>query len=307
MTVAAPEIEEETTTTQGEPEAAAESQPKGLFKWSQYVHVGDGAEECDNGENGKCRNAEHFHGWVRLPNQFQMRDITEKAMAAKARRIRTLRDEESDARVIMEDELQVLLDTGMKDVVIDEIIDKDYQAIYVEAVREVDEIEGDIPELESEEDEEEDSEASRKFAGIDQDREEYARLKDLPLDERGEDFKALEERVAEHSRAIEEARERIIQGRRAPLEQRSMEDLVGIIRRDRIELAGAEAYLNAFNTWQWYVCTYKPVSHGRPGERYFSSYNAMRYEADEDVIEALVLVFEDLRSRLAHSRAVKKS
>src|SRR5262245_39990006 len=39
-----------------------------LFSFSGFVHVGPGARECEDGEDGSCGNPLHFHDWCRLPN-----------------------------------------------------------------------------------------------------------------------------------------------------------------------------------------------------------------------------------------------
>jgi hypothetical protein len=285
------------------PESAAERNVAALFKWSEYVHVGIGAEECGNRENGKCRDPEHFHAWCRLANQFQMRDITEKANAARARRVMSLKDPDSDARIIMEEELRRIRDSDMKDILIDEILDQDIQEVMLEAVRTVDDIDAEIPELESEGSDE----PVKLYAHIDQDREEYRRVRDLPEDERGEDFERLEKRVQEHAQAVTEERDRILQVKREPLDSMGWDQLIEIVRTDRIKEEGEQAFLQAFNTWHWFVCTFKPVPQGRPSERVFSSYNAMRHESDPLVVAAIEATFADLESRLATSRAVGKS
>jgi ribosomal protein L16 Arg81 hydroxylase len=284
------------------PESAAERNVAALFKWSEYVHVGIGAEECENRENGKCRDPEHFHAWCRLANQFQLRDITEKSHAARARRIMALKDPDSDARIIMEEELQRIRESDMKDLLIDEILDQDFNEVMLEAVRTVDDIDAEIPELESE-----GEEPVKLYATIDQDREEYRRLRDLPEDQRGEDFDKLEQRVEAHAKAVTDEKDRILKVKREPLEKMDWDQLIEIVRSDRIKEEGDQAALQAFNTWHWYVCTYKPVPQGRPSERVFSSYNAMRYEADSAVVAAIEATFADLESRLATSRAVGKS
>jgi hypothetical protein len=67
-------------------EAEAEKSHERLFKWSQWVHVGAWAQECEKRLTGDCTDEEHFHAWIRLPNPFQIRDITAKARAARARK-----------------------------------------------------------------------------------------------------------------------------------------------------------------------------------------------------------------------------
>jgi hypothetical protein len=59
-----------------------------LFRYSSWVHIGGGAEDCEEAETGTCADPLHFHAWCRLPNQLQHADIRERALASKARRIR---------------------------------------------------------------------------------------------------------------------------------------------------------------------------------------------------------------------------
>jgi hypothetical protein len=204
----------------------------------------------------------------------------------------------------MEEELQRIRESDMKDLLIDEIVDQDFNEIMLEAVRTVDDIDAEIPELESEGS---DDEPAKLYAHIDADREEYARLKALPEDERGEDFERLGKRVEEHKDAVMRERDSIMKAKREPLEGMDWDQLIEIVRTDRIREEGEQAFLQAFNTWHWFVCTYKPVPQGRPSERVFSSYNAMRHEADPQVVAAIEATFADLESRLATSRAVGKS
>jgi hypothetical protein len=82
--------------------------PNELFKYSAWVHVGQGAEDCEEARDGHCGNPLHFHAWCRLPNQLQHEDIRERALAAKARRIRQLRDPEADAYEILESDMSEL-------------------------------------------------------------------------------------------------------------------------------------------------------------------------------------------------------
>lgn len=305
---AAPPPEVETPVEEKAVEAAAEKSNDELFKWSSWVHVGAGADECDKRFDPRCKEEGHFHAWVRLPNPFQIRDITEKARAAKARRLRLLRDESSDPRVILESELDDLRDGGesLKDILADEIIDKDFPDDYSAAIRAVD----DQPDMawEPDEDGPENQETPKLWANIDQDREEYQRQLELDEEARSEDYPELEKTVAAHSKAIEAEMAKIQEPRKKALLERPMDELIDVIRRDRMEQQGTEAYLHTFNTWQWYACTYKPRADGkRPKERVWSDINAMKYESDGDVILSLRQTFEELEARMARSRQAKNS
>jgi hypothetical protein len=123
---------------------------------------------------GDCGDEEHFHAWIRLPNPFQIRDITEKARAARARKKKELDDETSDARVTLEFDLQDLAATT-KEVIVNEIVDKDFADDYRKAVREVDtQLDPDYAPKD------EDDEIPKLWEHIDQDREEYERQRQHP-------------------------------------------------------------------------------------------------------------------------------
>src|SRR3954467_14400079 len=124
------------TTPETKPTAATQPR-KELFRWSDWVHVGDGAEECLHRTDGACKNEDHFHAWIRLPNPYQRKDILEKARAARARRMRTLRDTESDARAVIDDDLDTIRQDGDKGILVDELIYARSQEIAFEATREV--------------------------------------------------------------------------------------------------------------------------------------------------------------------------
>src|SRR4051812_30709654 len=93
----APTADEETVPADESP-AVAEQSREELFRWSTWVHVGDGADECalaqavgdSDYKLGKpiptCEDPGHFHAWLRLPNPLQRRDIVDKARAARARK-----------------------------------------------------------------------------------------------------------------------------------------------------------------------------------------------------------------------------
>lgn len=279
--------------------AAAGTPRKELFKWSQWVHVGDGAQDCAHAEDGKCGDDEHFHGWCRLPNPYQAKDILEKARAARARRMRTLRDPDSDARAVIEDDLQVIRDSGAREILVDEIVNVMQSEFTVEATREV--MDYDKPQDQLEDDEEgEDGEEPKQYALIDQDIEEMRRLRELPEDQRGEDYEGLVRHVEAYRQAVEEAEERIRAPRRETLMAKTWDELIEIVRQDRMENDASEAFLNAYQLWHWFACTYKRRGND---ERAFKDFTQMKLNTPTDVIEALRLTFDDLESRLKRSRA----
>lgn len=299
--------EPETTTDEAappaEPIAEAERSRDDLFEYSRWLHLGEGALDCPDARTGKCQTTEHFHAWIRLPNPLQIRDIAEKAKAAQARRRRMLKDQQTDAWVILEDGLDELRDEAMRDLIVEDLVGENFHEVYQDAVREV---------LNREEDDaepdEETGETPKLYDHIGQDQEEYERLAQLPEEQRDADeFNALERRVADYSRDLDAEIKRLQEPRRESLKEKSTDELVDLIRQKRIASEGADAYINAFNTWQMYVCTFKPRDKGVPRERYFSDINSLKHDQPSAVVQALQQNFRDLEIKLARSRGLGNS
>lgn len=292
--------EQDTTTA---PESAAERGTHGLFKWTSWVHVGAGAAECEHRFDNACEDDEHFHAWVRLPNPYEVRDLTDKARAAQARKLRMLRDPDSDAFVILDSEMHELQSVDSR-LLVGELLENDWQEDYQEAIREVDDLDD-----ESWEPSEGDDNLTppKLYAHIDQDREEYQRQRALPEDERGDTYVELEKTMARYGDAIEAAMKKRQDVKRERLLARPKGDLIDIIRRERVEAAGEEEFVHEFNTWQWFVCTFKPKKKGTPNQRYWGSVAAMKYETPPEVVAAIRETFRDLEQRMARSRAAGKS
>jgi hypothetical protein len=291
--------EAEQTTTPEPVVAEAERNRRDIFRYSDFVHVGEGAEDCEHATDGECKDPDHFHAWVRLPNPFQVRDIAEKARAARARRIRSLRDPDSDAAAILEQELDDIRQESLRDIIIEEVIDQDFPADYDAAQREVMDLE-DPDWVASGEDEE--AEVPKLFADIIQDQEEYSRQLQLPEDQRGEDYPQLQKTITRWSETLNEALERQQNPRRESLRAQPLDELIDLVRRKRIEQSANEVHLHTFNTWQWYVCTYKPRKKGTPNERVFKDIAQFKYEAPGDVIAALQVTFRELEQTMAGDR-----
>lgn len=302
-------VETAPQATPDSPEALAEQTRDQIFRYSRYIHVGDGAHLCELAqwlESPKdsrsekmpaCNDEGHFHAWVRLPNPFQIKDIAEKARAARARRVRSLKDPESDAYVILENELDALRDEDMRVLMVEELIDRDFTRDYDEALREVLEIEDPsfVPENEGDV-------VPKLYGNIEQDQEEYARQTQLPEEQRDEDYDELHRTVQRFSEAIQTELAKIIDPKRKTLtEDRTVEELVEMVRQERVNQSGTDAYLHTFNSWQWFVCTYKPRK-GVPNERVFQDFTQFRLDTPPEVIRELQSAFQSLEVELAGSR-----
>lgn len=287
---AAPETE--TTPEDAEAEAPPPEQnealretPQRLFRFSRYIHVGVKADECPDRENGACGDPLHFHAWIRIPNQFQHDSIREKALAAKARKLRQFKDPESDAAAIMDTELDEMVAQNDREAFINEILQKDFIRDYSRAV-------ADLTDADTDDEE--------GFAHIQTDVERYRALSTMPADERpDEEFKELSQQIERYNEALEGTLREVQAPVRATLEEKGTEDLRDMVRIDRIEMVGSEVFNSEYARWEWLVCTFKPkdmeTKPGLPSERVWSDVNQLQNAAPE-VIEALEQAFMELEA-----------
>lgn len=256
-------------------EAEATRSVEELFQWSMYVHVGADAEACSHREDGKCADPQHFHAWVCLPNAFQIRDISEKAQAAWARKKRALRDPESDSYAVLEDALADRRRDQM-----DDVIDGAAKANVNKRLPEI------IESIKQDE----------RFEHQAQDAEEFRRLGQVPEDERDpEEF----DRLAGQVKAYADRFEEIV----AEQEEREREALrndhdraVDVERQTRIDATAREVYMHVYYTWAMYTGTRKPVSSGFPLQRKFHELTDLK-SAPPEVVDALREALRELEDR----------
>lgn len=237
---------------------AEDSTPAKMHKFSEYVHVGPGAAECEHGQDGQCQDPLHFHAWCRLPNQFERKSISEKATAGEARALRALRNVESDKRVILDGELAGVIARNDREALIEEIVGEEFLQDHLRAVAEI-----------AQEDEED------QWETIDEDRERLRALDEKAEDDRDAgEYQELGDRIAEHTRLVNERRDAIQIPKRQAVADKSVEDLADIVREARIEQAGEARRREDYLKWELHVCTLKPKDPSKPGfpnERAFGS------------------------------------
>lgn len=251
-----------------------------LFEFSDYVHVGPGADKCGDGENGKCNNPLHFHAWIRLPNPFQQSAIREKANAAKARRMRLLRDPDSDARIIIDEGVAELVRAEDREGIIEELVSKDFLNDHLKAMQEV---------VRDEE---------LGFTHIDDDRERLRAIERMdPEDRPEEEYEELSKHVAAYGDAVNNARSELQAPLRQSLEEKDLDALGELLTDQRVEADAQQAWNEAYDKWEWYTCTLKPrpADKGLPVERAFSHIDHMTAAAPE-VHMALKLAYADLEA-----------
>lgn len=277
-------MEAATSVQDGQPPESerdpAEKTVDQLFRFAAWVHVGSGAEGCGDVDEGEgtnaCGNPLHFHAWLRLPNQFQHREIRDKAMAAKARKVRQLRDPDTDAGAVLEAELDELRHEGSKETIASELVGRGWYDDYQEAVHDVDERENDAGE--------------RLFAHIEQDQRRFSELSEKDEADRPKDeFEELAGHLADYQEQVQKRTEEIQAPRREGFEQREFEELLALYRDHRIDTEATAEFMHDYNVWEWYLGTLD-----RPrGERRFRSREHMQ-DAAPEVIEAIQQTFDDL-------------
>lgn len=261
-------------------DGAAEATRSGeeLFQWSGYVHVGPGAAECEHAIDGACTDRRHFHAWVCLPNQFQIRDITDKARAAKARKVRALRDPESDSFAVLEAELETDQREHFEELKRG-VAEQEVQDRIVDIVREVDDDE--------------------RFENHAQDAEELQRLQGVKEDERdAEEYSRLQAEALAYSQALQDAVKQATDAEVIRLNNTPPDEVVEMERRRRIENLATELYLHTYYTWTMYVCARKPSLEGFSTARVFKAPEELKNAAPEVVI-ALRAKIRDLEHRTA--------
>lgn len=267
--------------------APPEREPRSLFKYSAWVHTGAGAEECteydeDAGTNA-CGDKSHFHAWCRLPNPFQHREIRERALAAKARKLRQLRNAGTDAFDILEGDLDAIALRGDEAIseLADELLQRDWWKDYLVAAREIkdinDEGEG------AEEDE-------KRFAHVEEDQARYARLEATDPAKRNEDeHTELRDHLAEYAKLVDERLNAIVNPKREQLEGLDINALIDKVRAKRIETEVQQEFMHHFSMNEWLACTFTSPE----GDTYFRDLSHLERAAPE-VIRALQEVYGDL-------------
>jgi hypothetical protein len=273
-TSAAPPAEPE-ETHDGAAEATRSTEE--LFQWSGYVHVGRGAEDCEHGLDGECVDPEHFHAWVCLPNSFQIRDIGDKAKAAKARKIRSLKDPDSDSYVTLEDELDSFRVGARFDHLVTALAKARVDAHLPDIMRAASEDE--------------------RFENHAQDAEELQRLELLPEDERDpEEYERLQKDMVAFAEEIERGINERVETEEKALRALPVDDVIAEQRQLRIEDIGNEAYLHTYYTWAMYVGARQPTMTGFSSARKFAKPDDLR-EAAPEIIYALRSKIQQLETR----------
>lgn len=250
-----------------------------LYRYSEWLHVGDGAGDCEHATDGDCSDGGHFHAWCRVANAYQDEDIRNKAKAAKARKARQLRDPESDAYVVLSDDIEQLAQQGdrVRDEVIEELVAKDFWQTYYEAERDVKDRVGD--------------DETPVWEHIDDDRERLAALEAMEPSERpADEYGELTRRLAAFAAEIEAAFTAALAPLRDALGAKDISELLDLVRDQRIEVEAGREYINAQSVHTWLACAFR-TEHGTV--TVWEDFNDI-YHAAPEVIVAVGACFSDL-------------
>jgi hypothetical protein len=214
-------VAEQVETAIGDSPSAAETQAADALRWFELVDV----PEAD------------FKAFVRLPNDYQHKDIREKAMAAKARRIRTLRNVSTDAWEVLEFEMNSIAEAeGAAENLVHELLLEREPRDRYEAIQEVNERE--------------------EYTYVAKDQERFRTLQAMPDDERPEEeWGELVEHLAKYAREIQAEVDKTQEPRRASLAALDLNELVDKVRDRRIDGEGRRAFNDTYSFWQTYVGT----------------------------------------------------
>lgn len=286
--VAEPQQQPEEDGAPVEEGAEATRSARHLFAHNRAIHAGAGATECEHKDDGKCKDPDHFHAWVSLPNSMQHHDIFEKARAAKARKRRALRDagtdgrQPSDAYVTLESDLDDLL-SGDIEPVIDEIAVRKVKKALPERVAYV-------------------REHDERFENYAQDSEEWRRLKAMSEEERPtEEFEQLDRDMDAFEAAVQARGEQEAETERAALRNMDASELREVVRKARIDGESGEAHMVAYYLWMAFISTRKMPGH-RVAGRYFATIEELRAAAPE-VVDVIDETLRDLEGRLTRGDA----
>lgn len=285
---------EDVDVTQDQEPPKGETPVERLFRYSAWVHLGPGAENCDDisedpaQPKNDCSNPLHFHAWVRLPNQFQHDTIREKALAAKGRRARQLRDPSTDAHDALEEALDGEARKGeaARDQLVEELLDRTRWKDYAEAVRAVVDIDEDV-EVEEGED------PPKLYGHIAADQQRFEELVIKAADDPGvldgDEYKELDAHIKSYLDAVAAAHEEVVGPLKAELAELDINALIDRVREERIRKECNTHFMTVYHRWEWLYCTYRCPND----ERIYASFEQLDAIAPE-VYEALRATFDDL-------------
>lgn len=261
--------------TEVAPSSPADQEPQDVLRWFDVVEI----EELG------------MKAFVRLPNDYQHVDIREKALAAKARRIRQYKHPETDAFEVMDSELEEIAsqpEDEAKESFVRELLYRDFAEDRQKAVREV---------IEDEE-----------FAHVRKDQERLLELDALDPEGRSDDeYKEILDHLSKFAEAIDVKMADLREPRKQALMGLDVDDLKEQVREARVKQQGNIAFNDTYAFHQMLVGTlvvpedFDPAHitpQTMPSERFFKSEDELR-NYDPVAVTRLADAFESLEGNLA--------
>lgn len=275
------------TTEKPEIPVPAQREPASLFRYSTWLHLGAGAEQCEEvneaeGTNN-CGDRGHWHAWCRLPNPLQQAEIRERALAAKARKIRQLRDPQTDGYAILDEEFAARAREGdrAREPVIDELIGLDYFTDYYAAMMEVRQLE----------DPNSDEADAKLYAHIEDDQARLVRLEAMSEQQRpADEYDELKRHVGSYQEAVDRVVKERTEPARKALEQLPTGQLLDQLRDKRIDAESRQEFQRVFEIHEWLSCAYRQPD----GDPVFADLVALERAAPE-IHAGLSSTFVDLK------------
>lgn len=256
----------------------AEAAPASLYGYATWVHV-----PFEASDDPECWDPEGFHAWCRLPNKLQFRTIRDRALAAKARKLRQLRLDGTDGNEIIEAGIEELfLEEDFKTAAVDELMSKEWAANYLEAVA----LAQRIPDPEGEDDE-----LDKLFAHIEDDQIRYNRLQALPVEDRNMDeWDELAKRLTDYQEAVNREFDGLVAPKRASLLALDEDKLADMVRRDRMKAVADDEYHYTYSIQEILSCTY---TDDKACKQVYASLAKLELESPE-IVQALEEAFSRL-------------
>lgn len=270
-----------------------------LIEGSVYLHVDlapdAGAADCPNrGEriddewigDGRCSNPDHYHAWLRIPNQFQRNEVREKALAARARRKRLIETPGTDAYEIFESglaDVRRAVEEGGANIVKDELLGVHRMTDQIDAYQTVT--------------------AREEWEHIGDDRARLAELEEQIAEtgvEPDDELVMLRDRCMRYLEQVNAEEAALREPREIEIDTFSAEQLMQRVRDVRLESETLSEFIHAESWNEWLLGTHETTRNakGHHRTRKYPTAEALHEEAPE-VLDELQIAFADLKEPIA--------
>lgn len=223
-------------------------------------------------------DGEPFEAFIRLPNPWQHRKVQDHAAAGRARMVMQLKDKDSDAYAIIEEQLLELVDMSDDDIIEYLLAKHTPEAVYKAQI-----------ELMNLEDVDANGKKFHPWDTILEHQERYALL--IERDEtEGDEFKKLEAHLISYAEALQEKAQEHLEPKEAVYAAMDREGLIERVRRSLCHARATDEFINVYNQWQIFYGTRKIDN---PNQGYFPSFSELM-DANSGVVELLTDEFARL-------------